>query len=113
MSHDHSVEENPKTVSSGAFYFVLLLVGLVLGLFIFVQQMSAHGEEGHDDHATAADKDGHTWAADKDPFEYSTVAMTAGKVQEVKATTPAVVVVSDSVAVTATPATDSVTVEKK
>lgn len=85
MSHGHShhVEENPKTSSSAALYFVILLVALVIGLFGFVQSMSHH-DEGHDnDHHTdaqanhQADK-GHTWTHEP-TLEYSTMGLTGGQ----------------------------------
>lgn len=89
MSHGHShhVEENPKTSSSAALYFVILLVALVVGLFGFVQSMSHHDEGHSNDHHTdapashpeghQADK-GHTWTHEPS-LEYSTVGLTGGQ----------------------------------
>lgn len=58
-AHDHHHDEDQKVTSTGAFYFVLLFVGLVIGIIGFVQAMSAgHGhEDAH--HGTAADHNTH------------------------------------------------------
>lgn len=93
MSHGHShhVEENPKTSSSAAFYFVILLVAFVVGLFGFVQSMSHHDEGHGNNHPTDAPAGhqeehhtgkGHTWTHEP-TLEYSTVSLTGGQAPHV------------------------------
>lgn len=99
-AHDHHIDEDQKVTSTGAFYFVLLFVGLVIGIIGFVQAMSAgHGHE-EEHHGTAADhntqaedksssnpthaahgddaNDGHGWEVQVS-LEYSSLALMGGK----------------------------------
>jgi lipid-A-disaccharide synthase-like uncharacterized protein len=52
ISQDHASQENkPKTALSAAFWFVLILGGLLIATFNFVRVMSAAGE-GQGTHQT-------------------------------------------------------------
>lgn len=118
MSHGHShhpVEENPKTASSGALYFVLLIVGLVLSLFLFVQSMSGGG---HDDHAATAHHDanhaedkGHGWEQAYS-LDYSSNEISGDRLPKVEVVKVAPVVSVATVDSNAVPTTDTSKVAK-
>lgn len=82
MSHENEqhIEENPKSVTSTAFYFVLLVGALALGIITFQRSLS-HAEEGH---ATEAPVNkGEKWD-ESASVEYSTSELTGKKPEEVK-----------------------------
>lgn len=104
MSHgnEHHIEENPKSSTTSAFYFVLLIGALALGIITFQRSMS-HAEESH--HGDAKHEVGHEakheenkgghWT-ESTSLEYSSNALVGKKAEEQKPKETVVVVSTDS-----------------
>lgn len=114
MGHDHAhhVEENPKVNATAALIFVLIIIGLVAGLFNFVQSMS-HSDDHHGHEVEAHHDDQHSWTKHNN-LEYDATALAGGKAPQAQAAAPVVaptnVTTTDSTAPsTPTPSKDSTT----